>query len=32
LRLQSLGLLIACVVHAADVQDYDGCKAVLDRL
>jgi putative transposase len=26
-----LGMLIACVVHAADVQDEDGCEAVLDQ-
>jgi putative transposase len=26
-----LGMLIACVVHAADIQDEDGCEAVLDQ-
>jgi putative transposase len=31
LLVDTLGLLIACVVHAADVQDYDGCEAVLDK-
>jgi len=29
--VDTLGLLIACVVHAASVQDYDGCEAVLDK-
>jgi putative transposase len=31
LLVDTLGLVIACVVHAADVQDYDGCEAVLDK-
>ena len=31
LLVDVLGLLIACVVHAADIQDEDGCEAVLDR-
>jgi putative transposase len=31
LLVDTLGLLIACVVHAADIQDYDGCEAVLDK-
>ena len=31
LLVDTLGLLIACVVHAADVQDRDGAKAVLGR-
>jgi putative transposase len=31
LLVDTLGLVIACVVHAADVQDYDGCEAVLDQ-
>jgi putative transposase len=31
LLVDTLGLLIACVVHAASVQDYDGCEAVLDK-
>jgi putative transposase len=31
LLVDTLGLLIACVVHAADVQDYDGCEALLDK-
>ena len=31
LLVDTLGLLIACVVHAANVQDYDGCEAVLDK-
>jgi putative transposase len=26
-----LGMRIACVVHAADIQDEDGCEAVLDQ-
>ena len=25
------GLVIACVVPAADIQDSDGCEAVLDK-
>jgi putative transposase len=29
--VDTLGLLIACAVHPADVQDEDGCEAVLDR-
>ncbi len=24
-------MVIACVVHAADIQDEDGCEAVLDQ-
>jgi putative transposase len=31
LLVDTLGLVIACVVHAADIQDYDGCEAVLDK-
>ena len=31
LLVDTLGLVIACVVHAASVQDYDGCEAVLDK-
>ena len=31
LLVDTLGLVIACVVHAANVQDYDGCEAVLDK-
>jgi len=27
----SLEMRIACVVHAADIQDEDGCEAVLDQ-
>ncbi|GEM_PF-2335023 len=26
-----LDMVIACVVHAADIQDEDGCEAVLDQ-
>jgi len=26
-----LGWVIACVVHAANIQDEDGCEAVLDQ-
>jgi putative transposase len=29
--VDTLGLLIACVVHAASVQDYDGADAVLRK-
>ena len=31
LLVDTLGLVIACVVHAADVQDRDGAKEVLAR-
>ena len=31
LLVDVLGLLIACVVHAANIQDEDGCVAVLER-
>jgi putative transposase len=31
LLVDTLGLLIACVVHGANVQDYNGCEAVLDK-
>ena len=31
LLVDTLGLLIACVVHPANVQDYDGAEAVLDK-
>jgi putative transposase len=31
LVVDTLGLVIACVVHGAHVQDYDGCEAVLDK-
>jgi putative transposase len=31
LLVDTLGLVIACVVHAANIQDYDGCEAVLDK-
>jgi putative transposase len=31
LLVDTLGLVIACVVHAADVQDRDGAKAVLAK-
>jgi putative transposase len=31
LLVDTLGLVIACVVHGAHVQDYDGCEAVLDK-
>jgi putative transposase len=31
LLVDTLGLVIACVVHAAGIQDYDGCAAVLDK-
>jgi putative transposase len=31
LLVDTLGLLIACVVQPADVQDYDGAEAVLDK-
>jgi putative transposase len=31
LLVDTLGLVIACVVHAAYIQDYDGCEAVLDK-
>ena len=31
LIVDTLGLLIACVVHPANVQDYDGAEAVLDK-
>jgi putative transposase len=31
LLVDVLGLVIACVVHAADIQDEDGCEAVLDQ-
>jgi putative transposase len=31
LLVDVLGMVIACVVHAADIQDEDGCEAVLDR-
>jgi putative transposase len=31
LLVEVLGLLISCVVHAADILDEDGCEAVLDR-
>jgi putative transposase len=30
--VDTLGLLIACVVHPADVQDYDGIEHVLDKV
>src|SRR6516165_1192864 len=30
--VDTLGLLIACVVHPADVQDYDGIEYVLDKV
>lgn len=29
--VDTLGLLIACVVHPANVQDYDGAEPVLDK-
>ena len=29
--MDTLGLLIACVVHPANVQDYDGAELVLDK-
>ena len=29
--VDTLGLLIACVVHPASVQDYDGAEPVLDK-
>src|SRR5262249_33181358 len=32
LVVDTLGLLIACVVHPADVQDYDGIEQVLDKV
>ena len=31
LLVDTLGLLIACVVHPANVQDYDGAELVLDK-
>src|SRR5262245_35423451 len=31
LLVDTLGMIIACVVHAASIQDYDGCEAVLDK-
>jgi putative transposase len=31
LLVDVLGMVIACVVHAANIQDEDGCEAVLDR-
>ena len=31
LLVDTPGLLIACVVRAADIQDYDGCEAVPDK-
>ncbi len=30
--IDTLGLLIACVVHPANVQDYDGAELVLDKV
>lgn len=30
--VDTLGFLIACVVHPADVQDYDGVEYVLDKV
>jgi putative transposase len=30
--VDTLGLLIACAVHPADVQDYDGAELVLDKV
>ena len=30
--MDTLGLILAVVVHAADVQDRDGAKLVLDRV
>jgi putative transposase len=30
--VDTLGLLIACAVHPADVQDYDGAEWVLDKV
>lgn len=32
IAVDTLGLLIACVVHPANVQDYDGVEAVLDKV
>jgi putative transposase len=32
LAVDTLGLLIACVVHAASVQDYDSVEFVLDKV
>ncbi len=31
LLVDVLDMVIACVVHAADIQDEDGCEAVLDQ-
>jgi putative transposase len=30
--VDTLGFLIACVVHPANIQDYDGCELVLDKV
>ena len=30
--MDTLGLLIACAVHPANVQDYDGVEQVLDKV
>lgn len=32
IAVDTLGLLIACVVHPANVQDYDGVEKVLDKV
>jgi putative transposase len=32
IAVDTLGLLIACVVHPANVQDYDGVEHVLDKV
>jgi putative transposase len=32
IAVDTLGLLIACVVHPANVQDYDGIEYVLDKV
>jgi putative transposase len=32
LAVDTLGLIIAVVVHAADIQDYDGARGLIERL
>jgi len=31
-KLDTLGFLIACVVHPANIRDHDGCEFVLDKV